>query len=127
MMFKRFGITGTKRNRVNRMLYNFENRTILIVAIVFVIGLNIISNIRKQAAFSLIATLFALGSLYVHVEQKELLDDAYLFNMITDMVFLGISMINLMIIDEIETRRAVIKNVFGNRYSKKRKKVAEKE
>ena len=107
------------------MLYSFDNKVILITAVAFIVGLNVVSNIRKQAAFSLIATLFALGSLYVHVNQKELLADAYLLNMIVDMVFLGISMVNLLIIDEIETRRTIIKNVFGNRYSKKGKKVTE--
>lgn len=104
------------------MLYNFENKTILLIAVAFIIGLNIISNIRKQAAFSLIAVLFSLGSLYVHVHQRELIGISYLFNMILDMIFLGISMVNLIIIDEIETRRAIIKNVFENRYSKKSKK-----
>ncbi len=106
------------------MLYSFENRIILIIAVIFVVGMNIISNINKHADFSLITTLFALGSLFVHVQQRESLGDAYLFNMIIDMVFLAVSMVNLIIIDEIETRRAIIKNVFANRYSKKPKKIA---
>ena len=125
MMSKKYGITGTKRNRVNGMLYSFENKSILMIAIVFFIGMNIVSNIRKQASFSLIATLFALGSLYVHVKQRKILADAYMLNMIVDMTFLGVSMVNMMIIDEIEKRRAIIKNVFGNRYQKVKKEVKE--
>ena len=100
------------------MVYNFENGIILTIAMIFFLGMNIISYIRKQASFSLIAMLVALGSLYVHVKQREVLENGYFLNMITDVCSLGFSMVALIIVDEIETRRAIIKNVFASRYQK---------
>ena len=61
-----------------------------------------------------------MASLIVHVLRREILGDLFEFNVYIDLLFIGISITNLLIIDEIETRRAFIKVVFENRYKGKK-------
>ncbi len=100
------------------MLYTFENYGFLFLAIMFIAVMNILGYLTKRACFSLITTLLSLASLAVHVHYKDDLQSMYLLNVFVDLFFLGFSMVNLLILDEIETRRAILKNVFGNRYKK---------
>ncbi len=101
------------------MIYSFGNQKVLIVAMIFLLGMNTVGYIKKKGAFALITMIFSITSLYIHVKQKELLGETYFLNIIIDLLALGMSMISLLIMDEIETRRTIIKSVFKNRYENK--------
>ena len=98
------------------MWYNFENYYILIIIALFSIILNIIGYIRNKAWYPMASLILFITSFIIHAIQKEVLGDAFLYNVTIDLICLGISMINLLIVDEIEMRREVIKEVFENRY-----------
>ena len=100
------------------MLYTFENYGFLFLAFMFLLTMNILGYMTKKACFSLITTLLSLASLAVHVHFKTALHHAYILNVMIDLFFLGFSMVNMIILDEIETRRAILRNVFGNKYKK---------
>ena len=61
-----------------------------------------------------------MTSLIVHIVKRELLDDFFRYNAYIDLFFIGVSVVNLLIIDEVETRREFIKVVFENRYKRKK-------
>ena len=100
------------------MVYNFENYYILIVCALFLLIMNIIGYIKKKALYQMISLIFFTASLIVHILRRELLSDAFIYNVYIDLVCVAISITNLLIIDEIETRREIIKAVFENRYKK---------
>lgn len=102
------------------MLYSFENYYILIFCALFLIIMNILGYIRKKASYNMISLICFMASLIVHVLRREILGDLFEFNVYIDLLFIGISITNLLIIDEIETRRAFIKVVFENRYKGKK-------
>ena len=101
------------------MIYSFGNHGILILAFIFLFVMNMIGYIKKKGAFALITMIFSITSLYVHVKQKDFLGDTYFMNVMIDLFALGFSMISLLIMDEFETRRSIIKGIFKNRYDNK--------
>ena len=102
------------------MLYSFENYYILIFCALFLIAMNILGYIKKKASYSMITLIFFMTSLIVHIVKRELLDDFFRYNAYIDLFFIGVSVVNLLIIDEVETRREFIKVVFENRYKRKK-------
>lgn len=102
------------------MVYSFENYYILIFCVLFLILLNILGYIKKKAAYSMITLVFFIASLIVHIIKREILVEFFKLNVYFDLLFIGISVTNLLIVDEIETRREFIKVVFENRYKKRK-------
>ena len=100
------------------MWYNFENYYVLIIIALFFIIMNIIGYIRNKAWYPMATLLIFVASLIVHIMRREVLAETFTFNTTIDFIGLGISITNLLIIDEIEMRREVIKEVFENRYKK---------
>ncbi len=102
------------------MVYNFENYYILIICALFLLIMNIIGGIKKKAMYPMITLIFFMASLIVHIIKKEVLAEAFCYNVYLDLLAVGISITNLLIVDEIETRRNIIKGVFENRYKQKK-------
>lgn len=100
------------------MIYNFENYYILIICALFLIIMNIIGYIKKKAWYPMVTLIFFMTSLIVHIIRREILSEAFEYNVYIDLICVAISITNLLIIDEIETRREIIKVVFENRYKK---------
>lgn len=100
------------------MIYNFENYYILIICALFLIIMNIIGYIKKKAWYSMVTLIFFMASLIVHILRRELLDETFKYNVYIDLICVAVSITNLLIVDEIETRREIIKVVFENRYKK---------
>lgn len=100
------------------MLYSFENLYFLIIFALIFIELNIIGYIKNKAWYPMTSLIIFVTSFIVHFAKKDILGEAYVYNAVIDIICIGISMINLLIVDEIETRRALIREVFENRYKK---------
>ena len=80
--------------------------------------MNIIGYIKNKAWYPMTSVIVFVASLIVHIIREGKLGDAFAYNTTIDLIFLGISITNLLIVDEIEVRREVIKEVFENRYKK---------
>ncbi len=103
------------------MDYNLENSNILIVCILFIVIMNVIGYLKKKSTFPMITLIFFMASLIVHFLKRDALGEAFRYNVYADLIVVGISITNLLIVDEIETRRTMIKRVFENRYQKSKK------
>ena len=99
------------------MWYSFENYFVLVIFAFIFIELNIIGYIKNKAWYPMTSLIIFITSLIVHFIKKDMLVDAYIYNATIDVICIGISIINLLVVDEIETRRLVIKEVFQNRYN----------
>lgn len=82
--------------------------------------MNILGYIKKKASYNMISLIFFMTSLIVHIIKKEILNELFKYNVYIDLFCIGVSVTNLLIIDEIETRREFIKVVFENRYKRKK-------
>ena len=82
--------------------------------------MNILGYVRKKAFYPMTSLIFFMASLMVHIIRKSVLGDAFIYNAYADLIAVGVSIINLLIVDEIETRREIIKGVFENRYKKRK-------
>lgn len=102
------------------MLYSFENYYILAFCALFLVIMNILGYIKKKASYNMISLIFFMTSLIVHIIKKEILNELFKYNVYIDLFCIGVSVTNLLIIDEIETRREFIKVVFENRYKRKK-------
>lgn len=78
--------------------------------------MNIIGYIKKRAAYPMVSLLFFMTSLIVHILRRDVLADAFTCNVYIDLACVAVSITNLLITDEIETRMEIIKIVFENRY-----------
>ena len=78
--------------------------------------MNILGYIKNKAWYPMTSLFVFIASLIIHIIRRESLGDAFTYNTTLDFIGLGISITNLLIVDEIETRREVIKEVFENRY-----------
>lgn len=102
------------------MVFDYTNELILVATILLFLMMNIIGCVKKKAWFVMTSVIISLAMLIVHVLLRNFFDkDILKYNVFIDLVFLGINIPTLLIIDEIESRRDIIKNVFGDKYSKK--------
>ena len=100
------------------MWYSFENYYVLIVLALIFIELNILGYMKTKAYYPMTSLIIFVTTLIVHFIAKDVLGESYILNATVDLIAIGISVINLFVVDEIETRREVIKEVFENRYKK---------
>jgi hypothetical protein len=68
--------------------------------------------IRNKAWYPMVSLLIFTASLIIHYLKKEILADSFIYNTTIDFIGIAISITNLLIVDEIETRREVIKEVY---------------
>ena len=100
------------------MFFSFENYYCLIILALIFTELNIMGYIKNKAWYPMASLIIFVTVILIHFIKKDVLGDLYIFNATIDLICIGISMINLFVVDEIEMRRTVIKEVFENRYKK---------
>lgn len=101
------------------ILIDYTNINVLITAVIFFVIMNIIGYEVKKAWFSMASVIINLAMLIIHVLFRDFLNnEAFRFNVIIDFICLAVNTPSLLILDEIETRRNLIKEVFESRYNK---------
>ena len=98
---------------------DYTNGVILIIGIALCLGINVIGYMTKKAWFPMALSIFNLSMVIVHINLRSFFTNhEIIFNVCTDLAFMAISIVFLLIVDEIESRRSVIKNVFDKKYKK---------
>ena len=101
-------------------LFDFSKTPILVLWIVIFYVLNVKGFARKKSIFSLTTLMLSMLFLIIHVcAFKGVLSS---FNIISDFVSIIMSISFYLYLDDIESRRKVISEVFENRYKNRRKK-----
>lgn len=98
------------------MWYSYGNYYFSIIIAIIFIELNILGYLKNKAKYPRTSLIIFVSILIIHFIKKDILSDSYVYNAIIDMICIGISLIDLLIVDEIETRRKLIKEVFQSRY-----------
>ena len=102
-------------------LINLSIVPIFIIWAGAIIYLNIRGFMQKKSLFNGINLAICLFLIMIHMGLKEVLPN-WSFNIICDMIFLAISISLYLYVNDIETRRKVISEVFENRYKNRSKK-----
>ena len=100
-------------------LINFSNVLVLVVWVFLFLALNIFGFVKKISWFSLSTLIFSLLFLIVHVTYQTEIE---VINILVDFISMIISMFLYLYVDEIQSRRQVIQEVFENKYKKKKTK-----
>lgn len=102
------------------LVVDYTNTLVLLIVVMFFITMNIIGFVKKKAWFVMTSVLVNITMFVLHLVllDEALSKEALMFNARVDFVTLAINIPLLLIVDEIETRRALIKNVFENKYKK---------
>lgn len=103
------------------MVIDYTNTFILIVMIAFFGFMDLYGFVKKKAWTAMASTIVSIALLVIHLLFAKTMDKSVLkFNVYIDFITLAINIPLLVIIDEIETRRHVIKSVFENKYKSKK-------
>lgn len=98
---------------------DYTSTTTLICVIAFYLTMGIIGYVKKSAWFVTNSVLLNITLLTLHIVLREsLTENALTFNAMIDFFCLAINIPLLLVVDEIETRRELIKNVFESKYKK---------
>ena len=101
------------------LIVDYTNTVILVIVVMFFVTMNIIGFVKKDAWFVMTSVLVNITLFTLHVLLDEALgQEALMFNARIDFITLAINIPLLLVVDEIETRRELIKNVFENKYKK---------
>lgn len=101
------------------IIVDYTNPIVLIFMLVFFITMGVLSYVKKNAWFVMTSAIVALVMLIIHIGLEDYLGkDALKINAAVDFIMLAINLPLLLIVDEIETRRGIIKKVFENKYKK---------
>ncbi len=101
------------------LIVDYTNTVVLVIVVMFFITMNIIGFVKKNAWFIMTSVLVNITLFTLHVLLDEALGkEALMFNARIDFIALAINIPLLLVVDEIETRRELIKNVFENKYKK---------
>lgn len=99
------------------LLLDCTNDAIYISFVAFYAVMSTIGCIRKKAWFNLTSVIVNIALFVLHALSRDRFNEAnFRFNMNFDMVCLAVNIPILILVDEIETRRNIIKEVFKNRY-----------
>lgn len=101
-------------------LINFAKLPITICWALIVILLNVLSLIQKKSVHSLVALILSVAFLIMHVVAKSYFING-IANLIFDFATMIISISIYLYINDIESRREVVSEVFKNRYKKNKK------
>lgn len=104
------------------LVFEFSNLLVLSFWIFLVIALNFWGVLKKKSFLNLISLIVSITLLIIHIRYREFLEVSINKNVITDFVFLIVSISTYLYVDDIETRRKVISEVFENKYKKEEKK-----
>lgn len=104
------------------LVFEFSNLLVLSFWIFLVIALNFWGVLKKKSFLNLISLIVSITLLIIHIRYREFLEVSINQNVITDFVFLIVSISTYLYVDDIETRRKVISEVFENKYKKEEKK-----
>lgn len=101
------------------LLVDYTNAIVLVIVVIFFVTMNIIGFVKKKAWYIMTSVLVNITMFILHVLLDEALGkEALMFNARIDFIALAVNVPLLLVVDEIETRRALIKNVFENKYKK---------
>lgn len=100
-------------------LINFSNILVLGVWGFLFLALNIFGFAKKISWFSLSTLILSLLFLIVHVIYQAEIE---VINILVDFISMIISVFLYLYVDEIQSRRQVIQEVFENKYKKKKAK-----
>lgn len=104
------------------LVFEFSNLLVLSFWIFLVIALNFWGVLKKKSFLNLISLIVSIMLLVIHIRYREFLETVINQNIIADFVFLIVSISTYLYVDDIETRRKVISEVFENKYKKEEKK-----
>lgn len=103
------------------ILVDFKNIIVLVLVIGFFVIMNIVGFAKKNAWYAMTTTIVNIVLLILHfLLAKYMTKPVLRFNVYTDLICLAVNIPLLVIVDEIETRRHVIKSVFENKYKTKK-------
>ncbi|MBQ9279445.1 MAG: hypothetical protein IJ215_00100 [Clostridia bacterium] len=103
------------------IVFDYTDVRVFVVAILFFLVMNFVGYQTKKAWFPMACSILSLAMVIVHIKLRSIFTNGeIIFNVCTDLAFLAISTAFLLVVDEIESRRSIIKNVFGSRYRKKK-------
>ncbi len=101
------------------IIVDYTNMVVLSVMMIFYIVMGVLAFVKKNAWFVMTSAIVSLVMLILHIGLGDYLGKQVLkFNAAMDFITLAINLPLLLIIDEIETRRCVIKKVFEHKYKK---------
>ena len=101
------------------LIVDYTNTVVLVIVVMFFVTMNINWFVKKNACWVKTSVIVNITLFTLHVLLDEALgQEALMFNTRIDFIALAINIPLLLVVDEIETRRALIKNVFENKYKK---------
>lgn len=100
-------------------LINFSNILVLGVWIFLFLVLNIFGFVKKLSWFNLSTLVFSVFFLITHTVYSKEVEG---INILVDFISMIISIFLYLYVDEIQSRRQVISEVFENKYKKRKKK-----
>lgn len=101
------------------LIVDYTNAIVLVIVVIFFVTMNIIGFVKKKAWYIMTSVLVNITMFILHVLLDETLGkEALMFNARIDFIALAVNVPLLLVVDEIETRRELIKNVFENKYKK---------
>ncbi len=103
-------------------VFSFSNMPILIIWICIFIFFNIFAFVKNRSIYNLITLVLSLLLLIFHLANGNSYDVNLPQNIIVDFISLIISISLYLYIDDIESRRKVISEVFENKYKNRGKK-----
>ena len=103
-------------------MLNFSSIPILVVWICVFLFLNIFGVCKKKSLFNLLTLVFSMMFLIIHICNKEYFSVMLFRNMKVDFISMIIAISLYIYVDDIESRRKVISEVFENKYKSRRKK-----
>lgn len=104
------------------LVFEFSNLLILLFWIVFIVTLNFWGVLKKKSFLNFLSLIVSIILLVIHVIFKGDYFISCARNMIIDFIFLIVSISTYLYVNDIETRRKVISEVFENKYKKKEEK-----
>ena len=103
-------------------VFDLSKVPILVLWIVIEYILNVKGYVRKKSMYNLISLSISLALIFLHVAFNKIPNVTLSsFNIIIDFIFLIISISLYLYINDIESRRKVISEVFENKYKDRRK------
>lgn len=101
------------------IVFDYTDFRVLLATIILFVVMNFIGTKTKNAWFAMISSILSLAFMIVHIMLRSYFtNNEIIFNVSVDLIFLAVNLSALLIVDEIESRRSIIKNVFENKYKK---------
>lgn len=99
-------------------LIDFSNIFILLIWIAIFAVFNIIGLVKKSSWHNFITLIFSITFLILHIIFRNVNDIALYQSILVDFISMIFSIFLYLYVDDIESRRKVISEVFENKYKK---------